>query len=120
MAASEQTVTLVIKNPYSANAESAFRRDVPLAFTLGEVKMLLEAEYDGNPPAAAQRIIHAGKMHGDDVPLTDVFGAGAAYSDLTITKQGDVGFVFERGPSDRYPYAYLSFGKVPAGVSNRA
>lgn len=41
-----------------------------------------------------------------------MFGGGAAYSDLAMTQQGDVAFVFERGPSDRYPYAWLSFGKV--------
>merc|ERR1712166_634780 len=45
----------------------------------------------------------------------DVFGGGAAYSDLSMTRDGDVAFVFERGPSDRYPYAYLSFGKIPTG-----
>ncbi len=39
--------------------------------------MLLEVEYEGQPPAGAQRIIHAGKMHNDDVPLTEVFGATA-------------------------------------------
>ena len=44
--------------------------------------------------------------------LSDVFGGGAAYSDLTITRHGDVGFVFERGPSDRDPYAWLTFGKI--------
>ena len=45
----------------------------------------------------------------------DVSGGGAAYSDLSMTRDGDVAFVFERGPSDRYPYAYLSFGKIPTG-----
>ena len=33
--------------------------------------------------------------------VADVFGGGSAYSDLSMTKQGDVAFVFERGPSDR-------------------
>jgi hypothetical protein len=43
-----------------------------------------------------------------------VWGGGAAYSDLAMTHHGDVAFVFERGPSDRYPYAWLTFGKVAA------
>ena len=53
--------------------------------------------------------------------LSDVFGGGAAYSDLSMTRHGDVGFVFERGPSDRDPYAWLTFGKVagiPSGGSS--
>ena len=49
----------------------------------------------------------------------DVDGGGAAYSDLSMTRNGDVAFVFERGPSDRYPYAYLSFGKIPTGSEQR-
>ena len=53
--------------------------------------------------------------------LSDVFGGGAAYSDLSMTRHGDVGFVFERGPNDRDPYAWLTFGKVagiPSGGSS--
>ena len=41
-----------------------------------------------------------------------IWGGGAAYSDLAMTRSGDVAFVFERGPSDRDPYAWLTFGKV--------
>jgi len=47
--------------------------------------------------------------------ISGIFSGGAAYSDLSITRNGEVAFVFERGPSDRYPYAYLTFGKVPTG-----
>ena len=47
--------------------------------------------------------------------VAEVFKAGAAYSDLTITGQGDVGVVFERGTSDRNPYVWLTFGKVKVG-----
>eukprot|EP01043_Picozoa_sp_COSAG02_P084213 COSAG02_NODE_22086_length_763_cov_11.293503_2_plen_88_part_00 len=48
--------------------------------------------------------------------VSDVFGGGAAYSDLSMTRQGDVGFVFERGPNDRDPYGWLSFGKISPGA----
>ena len=51
--------------------------------------------------------------------VSDVFTAGAAYSDLTITQQGNIGVVFERGPSDRDPYGWLTFGKVPAPAASR-
>ena len=44
--------------------------------------------------------------------VSDVFTGGAAYSDLSMTRQGDIAFAFERGPYDRDPYAWLSFGKI--------
>ena len=52
--------------------------------------------------------------------VADVFGGGAAYSDLSITRNGDIAFVFERGPNDRYPYAWLSFGKISAPLQGAA
>jgi sialidase-1 len=53
--------------------------------------------------------------------VSDVFAGGAAYSDLSITRQGDIAFFFERGPYDRDPYAWLTFGKIsPKGRSASA
>ena len=73
--------------------------------------------YFGNPNAGGRRAnfsIHSSQDGGLLwKEVSDVFGGGSAYSDLTITKSGEVAFVFERGPDDRDPYAWLSFGKVP-------
>ena len=44
--------------------------------------------------------------------ISDVWAGGAAYSDMSMTKKGDLAFVFERGFSDRVPYVWLSFGKI--------
>ena len=74
--------------------------------------------YFGNPDDHGRRAnfsIHSssdGGLRWESV--SDVFGGGAAYSDLAMTRHGDVAFVFERGPYDRNPYAWLSFGKISA------
>jgi|EP01052_Picozoa_sp_SAG31_P035161 hypothetical protein len=52
--------------------------------------------------------------------VSDVFTGGAAYSDLSMTRQGDIAFVFERGPYDRDPYVWLSFGKISPSAPQAA
>ena len=73
--------------------------------------------YFGEPSAGGRRANFAISSSIDGglawQQLTDVFGGGSAYSDLTITGQGEVGFAFERGPWDGDPYAWLSWGSVP-------
>ena len=47
--------------------------------------------------------------------VSDVYGGGAAYSDLSLTQNGDVAFVFERDN-----YQHLSFGVLRIGGSESA
>jgi len=78
--------------------------------------------YFGNPNEGGKRANYS--IHSSaDGGLTwksragwDVWGGGAAYSDLSMTKGGEVGFVFERGPNDRDPYGWVSYGKVTTGT----
>lgn len=72
--------------------------------------------YFGNPSEGGKRAnysihsSHDGGLVWNSV--SDIWGGGAAYSDLSMTRTGGVAFIFERGPSDRDPYGWLSFGKI--------
>ena len=79
--------------------------------------------YFGQPSAGGRRRNYVVSSSSDGwvwENVKDVWSGGAAYSDLTVTKHGNLGFVFERGYSDREPYVWLTFGKIPLNSSRQS
>ena len=69
------SVTVVIKNPAN-NGNVDYSTEAPLGWTVGQLKLRIAREYDGNPPPSTQRIIFSGALlRDDDAVLRDVLGS---------------------------------------------
>eukprot|EP00232_Nephroselmis_pyriformis_P012051 CAMPEP_0182877640 /NCGR_PEP_ID=MMETSP0034_2-20130328/14880_1 /TAXON_ID=156128 /ORGANISM="Nephroselmis pyriformis, Strain CCMP717" /LENGTH=306 /DNA_ID=CAMNT_0025010491 /DNA_START=104 /DNA_END=1021 /DNA_ORIENTATION=+ len=66
----ELFVPLVIKNPSN---NSDFKVEVPLEWSVAELKRKLYREYDGNPDPEAQKLIYAGQLLIDTGILREAF-----------------------------------------------
>jgi len=65
-AARPTVVSVVIKNPANASVVDFSLAEVPLWWSVGDLKRRICAEYDGNPPPASQRLIFAGSLLKDE------------------------------------------------------
>lgn len=58
-------ITVVVKNP--ANHGSVdYTTSVPASFTVGDLKLRIASELEGNPPPSTQRLIYSGALLRDD------------------------------------------------------
>lgn len=64
-------VTLIVKNPSSPSGRD-FRLEVPVAWTISELKSKLEIEYDGNPLSSHQKLIYCGQLLKDTAVLREI------------------------------------------------
>ena len=63
------TIRVTVKSPFNTSVVD-FATEFPAATaTVGDLKRRIEEQHEGNPPAATQRIIHAGALLRDDAAL---------------------------------------------------
>ena len=69
------SVTVIIKNPAN-NCNVDYSTEVPLGWTVGQLKFRIAREYVGNPSPSMQRIIFSGALlRDDDAIIRDVLGS---------------------------------------------
>ena len=68
-------ITVVVKNPTNYGSVD-YTTSVPASFTLGDLKLRIASEMEGNPPPSTQRIIYSGALLRDDAkPLLETLGS---------------------------------------------
>ena len=69
------SITVIIKNPAN-NGNVDYSTEVPLGWTVGQLKFRISREYVGNPSPSMQRIIFSGALlRDDDAIIRDVLGS---------------------------------------------